>query len=700
MKLRKLQIAKYKSIKESQLIEFDDDARPITLIGLNGSGKSNLLEAIYHFFNADTRNNNVYGGQKVEAEYVAMFELSEDEIDSLESVIAHDKEDKFLKVEFSYGKPTARTITYKPVSISIEKERARMLELLELFKQAAQEYIIAVKRTERKLVSGRSNGKDYTELETKPVFQSSDFSSDNVERRMNEEIARVNEYCSKFLVNGVINWDGYQYPHQSPHFAGWVDDLHRYDFSIRFTSKELSPLEKKHININALQKDIGELNKRIKEHSERLTEIVREFVECYKSIVSKITTQDDIYWERRDTEEKEYKSFLGRIHDALYQKCYFLDNERSLMFGVRGPYEQRSYENQFLNLRNPIENAFYNYCLEHKLLDSDVIKKGLNGITDDEREDYRAKFEKFVNDSRPAHDKNQYKKLAIDLAEGGKGFTLSIIENSGEKVDINATSLGRRWFFTYWFIKNSMKDGDYFLLDEPAAFLHPQAQKELLGDIEQLTLANRNLIIATHSPYMISERINSYYSVSIADKGSIIAKNSIVDFKGARDELGILDFNNVILSGMKLDTDKTYLFVEGQDDEAWLRKFIDWFAVNKSKYELVNIDGATHAEHYFNVAKVMRLDYMILLDSDQKQASNMTYKLQKLNSSNAKVFFVGEDTQEKALEGLFFGKDKRLLTQSKATAKNASRIASPSQLEKQTVDAFKSLLSKIGVAIE
>jgi len=48
MRLRCLTISNFKSIKEPIDIEFDDSGYPVTLIGLNGSGKSNVLEAIYY----------------------------------------------------------------------------------------------------------------------------------------------------------------------------------------------------------------------------------------------------------------------------------------------------------------------------------------------------------------------------------------------------------------------------------------------------------------------------------------------------------------------------------------------------------------------------------------------------------------------------------------------------------------------------
>ena len=50
MRLKSLYINDYKNIKE-QTFDFSDNTGYIALIGLNGSGKSNLLEAIALVFN-------------------------------------------------------------------------------------------------------------------------------------------------------------------------------------------------------------------------------------------------------------------------------------------------------------------------------------------------------------------------------------------------------------------------------------------------------------------------------------------------------------------------------------------------------------------------------------------------------------------------------------------------------------------------
>ena len=698
MRLKRLSISNYKSIKKPQVIDFDDSAYPLTLVGMNGSGKSNILEAIYLFFNSG-RTNNIYGdSNQLSAEYIATFELSDDELANLESVVDHDRKERFLTVEFSLGKPNIHTIKYKPLIISIAAERKRLLELKDAFKIVAKEYLVEIRQTELKMSARGSNSpKRLIEVAEGPTMQFSTHTTRYVQDELSRQITQLDEYCKKYLIEDELHWDGFQYPFNSHRYYGTLSGLENFDFVIRFATKDLSPLEKRHINISALQSDITKLNNKIAALSKRLTEILQEFIAVHNSITQKITSQEDITLSEQETREKEYKSFLGKIANAMFKNCYLLDNERSVIFGLKGDYEQRSYNNRFFNLHNPIESAFFTYCLETSLIDDETKEKKLADFSKERREELRSKFEKFVNDNRPKHDITQYKKLTVDIVEGangGKGFKLSIIENSGDKVDINETSLGRRWFFSYWFIKNNMRKGDWLLLDEPAAFLHPQAQKELLLDLQEIVREGKMVMFATHSPYMISEKIDSYYHVFISDSGSNLTKNKIDEFEKARDELGALEFSNIVLEGFRIEKNKTYLFVEGDADATCLEKFMSFYEVDMGEYFIFDMKGVGKADIYYNLVKVLNIKRKFIVDDDTLIKPACRIK----QIPETEITRVGNGTKERAIEGLFFGNDRKVyFAQSKVSPKRIKNAKSLDVFEARTQEAFKALLKEIGV---
>ena len=67
MRLKSLYIQEYKNIKD-QTFDFSNNSGYIALIGLNGSGKSNLIEAIALIF------NGLLNKKKIPFEYEMKYE--------------------------------------------------------------------------------------------------------------------------------------------------------------------------------------------------------------------------------------------------------------------------------------------------------------------------------------------------------------------------------------------------------------------------------------------------------------------------------------------------------------------------------------------------------------------------------------------------------------------------------------------------
>ena len=89
-------------------------------------------------------------------------------------------------------------------------------------------------------------------------------------------------------------------------------------------------------------------------------------------------------------------------------------------------------------------------------------------------------------------------------------------ENTGEIVSLEQTSAGRRWYFTYCFVKDTLSRGDTFIIDEPAAMLHPSAQKEIMSDLIDLVKKRGiKVIYSTHSPYLIPDEWSCVKFVSL-----------------------------------------------------------------------------------------------------------------------------------------------------------------------------------------
>ena len=76
MRITRIEIEKYKSIKEPIEINFYDDL-PTVLIGKNGSGKTNILEALDAITGA---NSNYFGlSEELPLSYKVHIRLSKDD---------------------------------------------------------------------------------------------------------------------------------------------------------------------------------------------------------------------------------------------------------------------------------------------------------------------------------------------------------------------------------------------------------------------------------------------------------------------------------------------------------------------------------------------------------------------------------------------------------------------------------------------
>ena len=151
--------------------------------------------------------------------------------------------------------------------------------------------------------------------------------------------------------------------------------------------------------------------------------------------------------------------------------------------------------------------------------------------------------------------------------EYGKEKVISIkLQEKDELIDLNLTSAGRRWYFTYYFMKNTLQSGDIFIIDEPAGMLHPAAQREVLAELQSLASKGLKVIYSTHSAYLIPDNFNVVHNVEMSPQdGTKISSYNCNDdlLKSICDELGV-QRTSEILFGLA----KTTLIVEGEADKA------------------------------------------------------------------------------------------------------------------------------------
>ena len=82
----------------------------------------------------------------------------------------------------------------------------------------------------------------------------------------------------------------------------------------------------------------------------------------------------------------------------------------------------------------------------------------------------------------------------------------------------------------YYFILYNKKT--FTIIEEPEAHLYPEAQKEIIELISLLSNSNDNqVIVTTHSPYILSSLNNLIYAKNIKNNENIKEVEKIVDKK-------------------------------------------------------------------------------------------------------------------------------------------------------------------------
>lgn len=490
MKLIKIDINNYKSIASPVSVNFQDGL-PTVLIGKNGSGKSNVLEALEHISSTNAHLPGKYsaGGLR----YKAHIRLEKDEFEKLFPSEAYSEE-KATFTAYSSGKDTLHIDTIESESIVPLLKK----ELVDI-RTVADELTIAIEDYEKALLKIACDDRDVLPLRgyeltdgkgnttnCESLKSRASFFADQV-KRMAELYANGIKTDNSFVFSNYLYGIGTLYP---PH-AELVP------FTLKYRKPELAPFEQKFIAINetAIKREITNINKKTANARQKIDELI-----------SKLKAQSE---RLMDTDTcGVITEFLRKVRQIFGGNCGYLLNESNqvLFKDLR-----RENDNRYYDPSRVIFEAYAKANNKPKLLEDKEHE-----LSDTEARE----FEEWLNSNRPTFDEGMYKSITVSLGEKNEPV-IEIEENNGQIVSLNETSAGRRWYFTYYFVKCTLFEGDIFIIDEPASMLHPSAQKEILKDLLDLSRKGIRVVYSTHSPYLIPQEWNCIGFVSMED-GTIV----------------------------------------------------------------------------------------------------------------------------------------------------------------------------------
>lgn len=507
MRITRIEIEKYKSIKEPIEINFYDDL-PTVLIGKNGSGKTNILEALDAIAEA---NSNYFGlNKEIPLSYKVLICLSKDDITRLfpgknidenkcRFIACSGENCKIDRIESEYLVPL------------LNSEICEIHDLAGELKKALDAYIKQLNKIA------------YDESTDVPVrgFQITDFRNsttnfDALKFQVGLVIEQAETLADSILQSFDSEENSFKFGHIYDYFS--LNDTKKLSFQLRYLEPDLAPFEAKFITVNktAIKREITRINKATKASCDRITSLLNEIDERRKRLKEALTGEQPI----SDNNGPFYK-FIREVQRCVGSKCSFLRNESSDVIFRSNEREQEYYSNDksFVVLQTYL-NKVYSGADKEELQEQIQTNKNFS-LTDAALRE----FEKYLNSDIPEFEAGMYEHISVERSEG-KIPTIVLHEKSGETVALNSTSAGRRWYFTYYFMKNTLHPGDLFIIDEPAAMLHPIAQKEVMLEMLKLQTNGIKVVYSTHSPYLVPSDWKSVHFVTMEDSGTAVTQEN------------------------------------------------------------------------------------------------------------------------------------------------------------------------------
>ena len=508
MRITKIEIHNYKSIKEPVEINFYNGL-PTVLIGKNGSGKTNILEALSAIAEA---NGNYFGLHKeLPPKYKVHIRLEKEDVERLfpgksidekcEFAACSGEDCKIDRIESEYLVPLLRS------------EVDEISDLAGELKDALDTYT--------KQLNKIAYGDSEHPLRGFQIinFKNSTTNYDFLKSRVELVIKEAEKFAGFVKENFAAEESSMKFGYVDYYYG--LNDPKYLPFKLRYVKPDLAPFEEKFITINetAIKREITKINKASKAACDKVTDLLHELDERAKRLKAALSDDQII----PDNSGVFYK-FIREVRNCVGTKCAFLRNESSEVIFKTEKQEREYFRSDRSRI---ILQTYLNRVYTGP--DKDEIQKQISENKDFSLSEAALnEFEKYLNEHIPEFENGMYERIAVEQSDG-KIPAILLHEKSGEIVDLNSTSAGRRWYFTYYFMKNTLENGDLFIIDEPAAMLHPLAQKEVLNELLQLESRGIKVIYSTHSPFLIPSDWKSVHFVAMTDVGTTVTQENKYD---------------------------------------------------------------------------------------------------------------------------------------------------------------------------
>ena len=452
------------------------------------------------------------------------------------------------------------------------------------------------------------------------------------------------------------------------------------------------------------------------------TEVYNRYISSLKKLESNIfSTYKDFYKNRQ-----KYSSALNQKEIESYSDSFsYIEESIDFIYNfipIFYLYEEKfledkyTYNDEFVQTFNS-KNLIYLF-FNIIGINIDDLRKIFNNQLSGEAQDLKNRINKSIEENIEQEFNNFYKQEEIQMSISFDGKCFSpFIDSSNNIMNISERSRGLRWYLSMFIDMkaNNLSDKKViYLIDEPAVYLHPNAQKQVLEFLKSLTENQNQLIYATHSPYMIDP--NEFQKARALQKEDGITKiyNKIYNSELGKESKS--ETLTPILSAIGLDlrynlgpsNQMLNIVTEGITDYMYISAMANYLDI-KGIYILPSV-GAPNVDQLACILIGWGLDFKILLDYD-KAGNDAAKKLKKLNLEINKdyYFLTGKDEFNReddniVIENLIYEQDLDNMGIDKDVDKTIKAKVFKSKVEnkevdlsEQTVRNFEQLFEILGV---
>ncbi len=331
--------------------------------------------------------------------------------------------------------------------------------------------------------------------------------------------------------------------------------------------------------------------------------------------------------ERRKTFENTLSSARDSWSDALGMFPMFFYRKADKHLNTS--YKLEDVEKQLKGPAVAPDSLLYDFVKLIGISPNDFVTAVRSGSLPSQ-ESLRRRINRLVNDKINTPFRNFYQTETITLDLGFNAGVVSFVVTSedGEALMLSERSNGLRWYLET-FIDAQANDiagrNVIYLLDEPGASLHVNAQRELLSLFQHLSEKGNQVVYTTHSPYMLDLQTDGVHRIRAVVKNS---EGYTYIYKTAYDARISPDSQQDTLApiinaiGMNLnDTfgpakDKLNIVTEGMSDYIYLCTMAKVLGIDTERYAILPSVGASNCINICSILHGWGCRYIALFDYD------------------------------------------------------------------------------------